>query len=380
MRKTQFAKRGLKPIKNANKYGLSDFQLYALLVCTILGAGITTLPRITAQYAGRDAWISILLGGFIVWLITCLIYLLCIRFPRKTLPEFSVQVLGKPIGILISTGYIIYALFLGSSAFRIYIELVKTWIMIWTPNWVFIVVFLSVVVYTARMGAITLGKLMELVLYLTLPAFLLFLPQLSEFDKLELLPIGNTGLPAIMAAVPEAGFAYLGFEILLIFFPLMANRKNVFRVFTLALATVTIIYVTNTVLTIGVLSVEQTMIQIWPLINYLRVGTSPIFERLDTILLILWAAQIFGVIVIQYFVATFSAAMLIGKRAHDFIVIIFLPIIFGISILPHRIVDVFSLSNLVGKWGAIYIVATVLIIFLVAIIRGQDDRKAGNEK
>lgn len=370
----------MKLIKTAKKYGISDFQLYALLVCTILGAGITTLPRTTAQYAGRDAWISIIIGGVIIWLITCLIYLLCKRFPDKTLPEFSIQVLGKPIGTIISIGYIVYALFLGSSAFRIYTELVKTWVMIWTPHWVFIVVFLSVVVYTARMGVITLGRLMELVVLMTLPAFLLFIPQLSEFDKLNLLPIGNTGLSAIMAAVPEAGFAYLGFEILLIFFPLMANRKNIFRVFTLALATVTIVYATNIVLTVGVLSAEQTIVQIWPLINYLRIGTLPVFERLDTILLIVWSIQIFGVVVIQYFVATFSTAVLIGKRAHDFLVLIFLPIIFGLTIFPQRVVEVFTLSDFVGRWGTIYVVTTVFIIFLVSIIRGQDDRKAGKEK
>lgn len=375
-----FAKRELNQIKSAKKYGLSDFQLYAVLVCTILGAGITTLPRVTAQYAGRDGWISILFGGVIVWGFSCLIYYLCSRFPDKTLPEFSVQILGKPLGILVTTGYIIYALFLASSALRIFIELVKTWTMLWTPHWVFIVVFLTVVIYTVRLGAITLARLMELVFYMTLPAVLMFLLPLSEFEKMHLLPVGNEGIKSIMSAVPEAGFAFLGFEVLLIFFPLTIHRERIFRVLTLALVTVTLIYAVNTVLTFGVLSVEQTRIQVWPVINYLRIGTSPFVERLDTILLVVWTAQVFGVTAIQYYSVTFSTATLAGKKAHDLWVLVLAPLVLGITMFPRRIVDVFMLSDLVGRWGFVYIAGMVLLLLSVSIIRGQDDRKVKSER
>jgi len=370
----------LSQIKSAKKYGLTDFQLFSLVICTILGAGITTLPRATAQYAGRDGWISILIGGVLIWLVTCLIYLLCRRFPDKTLPEFCVQILGKPLGIAVTVGYIIYALSLGGTALRIFVELVKTWTLLWTPHWVFIATILLVVVYTARMGAITLGRVSELIIYVTLFATALFIIPFSEFQFMHLLPVGSEGIRAIVSAVPEAGFAYLGFEVLLIFFPLTVTRKKVFRIFTLALGTVTLFYIGNTILTYGVLSVEQTKIQVWPLINYMRIGALPIIERLDTVLLFLWTAQVFGVTAIQYYVGTFAAATLAGGTHHDIWALALAPVICLIAVFPRRIIDVFLYSDLVGRWGLLYIVAMVVLLLSVAMIRGLDDRKEDKKR
>lgn len=366
-------------IKSAKKYGLSDFQLFALFVCTLLGAGITTLPRTAAEQAGRDGWLSIFIAGCLMWLATGLVYLLARRFPDKTLPEYSVLILGKPLGIAVSTGYVAYTLFLGGTALRIFVELVKTWTMIWTPHWAFIVSILAIAVYTARMGAVTLGRLCELIIYLTLPAFLLFLLPLSEVNPLNLMPVGGEGAAAILKGVPEAGFAYLGFEILLVFFPLVVYRQRIFRVYTLALAAVTLAYMATAVSIYGVLGVEQTIHQVWPLINYLRIGTTPFIERVDNPVLFIWTAQVFGVTAIQYYAGSFTAATLAGKRRHDLWALGLAPVLYAIAIAPNRLVDVLMVSDLVAMWGLAYLVGVTALLLAVAAARGLDEGKEGKK-
>lgn len=369
----------MRKIKNVKRfYGITDSQLFSLLICAMLGAGITTLPRTTAQQAGRDGWLSIIIGGVVVWLITGLIYLLCRRFPNKTLPQFSMKILGKPLGILVTCIYIGYALFLGGNALRIFLDLAKTWNLLWTPSWAFLLSILVVVVYTARLGASTLARLSELIVIVTIPALLLFLLPLNEFQILHLRPVGGEGIMAIARGAPEAAFAYLGFEILVIFFPLLVNRQKVFRIYTLALATVTALYAVNNIFIYGVLGVEQTTLQVWPLINYLRIGTSPMFERVDNIFLFIWTAQVFGVTAIQYFIATFAFATLTGKSRHDLWALLFAPVLYIIARFPKRFSDIIRVSDIVGLWGTVFLVSMTVLMLLVAMIRGLDERKEPN--
>jgi len=359
--------------KRAKKYGLSDFQLIAVITGTIIGAGITILPRTVAENAGRDGWLSIGIAGVLVWVAAGLVYLLCRRFPSKTLPEFSVLILGKPLGILASSAYAIFVLVIGGTALRIFAELVKTWVFIWQPIWLFPLLILIPVVYITRLGPVSLGRLMELVFYLTIVAFLLFSLSLREFNILNLRPLGAEGLAAILSGVPEASFAFLGFDVLLVFFPLVVNRQRIFRIYMLALTLITFVYILNTVFIYGVMGVESALLQDWPLIHYLRIGTTPILERVDKLFLYIWTAQVTVVVGVRYYVGTFIFSTLAGKTHHDLWALLLWPALYAVAMLPQSQLDIFNVSGLVGLWGFVLVITLVLLLLIVAVIRGLDE-------
>ena len=360
---------------SAKKYGLSDFQWMSIVISTILGTGIITLPRTIGDIAGRDGWLSVLLGALLVSIAATLIWLLCRRFPTKTLPEYSILILGKPLGILVSLFYVVYTISLGGIALRIFAELGKTWSMIWTPMPVFLLAVLLTSVYISRMGAVTLGRLMEIVMYLTGLALLLFLLPVRQFDLLNLRPVGAEGFGAIVSAVPEASFAFLGFEVMLVFFPFIINRDKVLRVTLSALGMITLLYIGNLILIYGVLGIEHTVNQTWPLINYLRIGSLPIVQRVDNLVLFIWTAQVLGVVAIQYFAGTFTLATLTRHHYHDIWAITLWPVVYVMAIYPDRLPDVFAISDLVGRWGLIGILVVTVILLVVAKIRGLDESK-----
>lgn len=360
---------------DAKKYGLSDFQWASVVICTILGGGIITLPRTVAEVAGRDGWISIILAGLLAWLMAVLIWLLCRKFPTKTLPEFSILILGKPLGIIVSVLYALYAVSIGGMALRIFTELAKTWVIIWTPMPVFLLSVLLPVVYISRLGAVSLGRMMENIIYITFGVLLVWLVPLGEFNALNLRPIGAEGISAIASAVPEAIFAFLGFEVMLVFFPFIINRNKVLRVTIIALGVVTALYVGNIIFTYGVLGVEHTLVQTWPLMNYLRVGTLPIMQRVDNLVLFLWTAQMMAVVAIQYYASTFTMATLTKRSKHDLWVLVMWPLVYLAAILPGSLSEVFMLGDLVSRWGGLAIVGIVILLLVAAKVRGLDESK-----
>ncbi len=353
--------------------GLMDFQVVAIIVSAMTGANMIYLPAFAAQQAGRDGWISIILAGLLVLPVAGLIYLLCRRFPTRTLVEFSILILGKPLGILLSVGYAAYTLLLAGTTLRTFIEVSKVWTMFWTPVWFFILFLLIPVVFIVRLGPIPLGRLMEIVIYVSILVLLLFFLPLGEFNFLNVKPVGQEGLGAVVRAIPQTSYSYLGFEVLLVFYPLILNRQRVVRLYLLGIITVIIFYAVTTLMVIGVMGVEHVQVQVWPMMEYLGIGKLPVIERVDNLFLLYWTTKIIGMISIHYYAAATTAASLTGRRHYSLWTLLLLPVLYAITILPERQVETFDMIRLVGNWGFVFVAALVVLLLLVAVIRGLNE-------
>lgn len=355
--------------------GLKDFQWFSILICTILGAGILSLPRIIAKDAGRDGWLGILLAGIGVCFLATLVWLLCKRFPTKTMPEISITIMGKPLGIALSLVYVCYTFAMGGVVLRLFHELTKTWILIWTPPILLYISFFIPVIYIAYNNPFTIGRLVEILTILTAFMFLLWLVPLKDFSMLNLRPVGAEGIRAIAQAMGKTYFSFLGFEVLLVFYPFIANQKKVLPVTIQAITTITLIYIGNAIAIYGTLGVEQTVLQKWPLISYLRTGVLPFIQRVDAIVLFFWTTQVVVETAIQYYAGTVTLANLTKGRRHDIWALCCWPLVYLVAVLPRRLNQVFRVAELVGRWGLVTVMAIVVILLVVALVRGLDERK-----
>lgn len=362
-------------MKNLSKNGLSDLQLLALIFIAIVGSTVTYLPRDMAEGAGRDGWIAILAAGIAVFLAACFIYLLCRRFPQKTLGEFSALILGKPLGLLFSGLYILYALLTAGINLRVFVEVSRTWTMFWTPMIVFIALLLVPVLYIVSLGIVPLGRLAELILFTTLLTFLLMLLPMAQFNFIHLKPVGQEGLITIAGAAPRAFYAYMGFETLLVLFPFVKNRHKVYRLYFLAIFLAGVMFAGAAVMVYGVSGVEHARQQIWPLMEYLGTGRFLFIERIDNLFLFVMTAKIIGLVAVQYYAATITMAHITSKKLFRLWALVLLPALFAITFLPGHQYQVFEYAALVGSGGFVFITLLVLLLLLVAVIRGQDERK-----
>jgi spore germination protein (amino acid permease) len=356
------------------KYGFTDFQWVSVAVSAILGAGMLTLPRSVGEIAGRDGWISIILAGIVAWIFALFIWLLCRKFPTKTLAEFSITILGRPLGILVSVLYSFYSLMVCGVVLRVLSDMLRTWVFLWTPTPVFVVLTLLAIGYVSRMGAITLGRLMEVKTLLSVTIVLMFLIPIPEFVSLNLRPVGAEGLK-ILQAVPKAAFAYLGLEVMLVLFPFIINKNKVLKLNSIALGIVTGAYAADAILVFGVLGIEYTLNLVWPLMIYMRIGSLPFLQRVDNLLLFGWTTLIISVAAVHYFSATYTLATLTRRQYHDIWSLVCLPLVYVVSRFPTSIVAVFDLSKLIGIVGYSFCLGITALMLIVAKIRGLDERE-----
>ena len=366
-------------MKDLSKNGLSDFQLIALIFVAASGTSIIFLPRSVAEAAGRDGWISIILGGCVALAVAVLIYFLCSRFPRRILPEFSMLILGKPLGIIVSAAYVVYALLLGGTTLLLFGEVTKTWVLFWTPQYVLIVSMLIPVIYITLQGPVPLGRFTELIFYFVGLVVLILLLPLPEANLINVRPVGAEGLATVLGGIGQLPFAFLGIEVMFIFFPLFVNRGRVLRLYLLAVMLLVVFYTGLTLFTYALLGVENTKLQVWPLISYLSAARVQIIERFDNIFLFIMTAKIIGLVAVHYYAAAATSAVITGGRYFNLFILLLLPALYGITLLPARQYAAFEFASLVGTWGALFVGGMVLLLLSVTLIRGLDEREETNK-
>lgn len=354
---------------------LTDFQLFAIIITATFDANILYLPRVAAQQAGRDGLLAIALGGLVVMVTAVMIYSLSNRFPSRILAEYSIVILGKPLGTLVTLLYIIYTLLLSAVTLRMFVEATKSWTMFWTPLSFFMLLLLLVAVNIVRYGSNTLARISELFFFLLPLIFLMMLIPLDRFDALHLQPLGQANLATICRAVPDILAFYRGYGVLLVLFPLVANRGKILRLYIMAIGLLILMSVGATLLIFAVNGVEHTSIQAWPLLQYLGSTTFVVIERFDNAFLFLLTFQILGLVAAQYYAAVVSVSTLTKKKYYHLWTLVLWPAVYAAAISPPNQHSAFNVTLQTGYFGEIFVFSLVGLLLLVAVLRGLDERK-----
>ncbi|SCA86229.1 spore germination protein A2 [Bacillus glycinifermentans] len=82
---------------------ITTSQTAVIVTSFLLATGILTLPRTSvAEVKTPDVWIALLLGGLIALTAGIIIVALSRQFPEKTFYQYCGEIVGKPIGGLLS--------------------------------------------------------------------------------------------------------------------------------------------------------------------------------------------------------------------------------------------------------------------------------------
>src|ERR1700730_8871338 len=116
-------------------------QSGALIASTIIGVGVLTLPRTATELVHQAGWIPILIVGIISILSMYFIVNLGIRFPGKTIVQYTEELfsvkkikwMGKIVSILIGLTYIVFWGAACAITVRTFGEVVVSAVLIRTP-------------------------------------------------------------------------------------------------------------------------------------------------------------------------------------------------------------------------------------------------------
>jgi spore germination protein (amino acid permease) len=359
---------------------LTNWQLFTLVFNSMLATGIYTIARTTLEQAGRDFWLSILLAVIFSLLQLTGMYLLSKRFPEQSLAEYAPEILGKWLGAAYLLGYFAIAMGLAIVVPRNFWAVVSAWVYRNTPQYALMLPLALVCWNVARRGVVVLSRISEMLFALSIPIIVMLLVPHNTFDFDYLLPVLDKGPLALVKGVLPAYFSMTGFDILLFVYP-FTSRQRVLGTACLGVTSVGLIYAVNSMLVVGTLSPELTLLTTWPLQQYLNHFASAFLERIDIIVLVGWALQVIMTITIPLFIA--GACLrgvfprLSSRRATDIGLVVLL---IGV-LVPIRLPMQFLLQDYYSLAALFYAGLLPIGLWLLAIARrkgGQCDETHDN--
>lgn len=108
---------------------LSSISMVSFIVNALIGIRVMTLSQVTAKYAKNDAWISVILDGFIFALVCNFLFWICEQYQGLNFPQIIEKVLGKVIGKIILICIVAYYIFLTGISIRSFAEGIKTFLL-----------------------------------------------------------------------------------------------------------------------------------------------------------------------------------------------------------------------------------------------------------
>ena len=105
---------------------ISPFLVFFLLHTMQVGIGVLGFQRIIAQYAGYDAWISVLITGLILHIILWMMYKIS-ETTNGDLLSAHTFVFGKKLGKILTFPFIFYFSLVAVNILRSFIEVIQVW-------------------------------------------------------------------------------------------------------------------------------------------------------------------------------------------------------------------------------------------------------------
>ncbi len=285
------------------KTHLSSFQVTLILVVLLISSSIIFLPAVLFQKSGNDAWITSI-AIFSVIVVYSPIYLILLkRMGRKDILEFSRQVLGKKMALLIGLVLAAYCILSAGIVCREVTEIVITDYLPETPLWYFNLSILAVSILFVYYGIEVIARSIEVSIYLFLVTlFIIIILSIGEWDFSNFLPILAEGYKPVFAGIP-LGLLFFGeIVLILIFAPKLTVLGDRYKIFYISLLLTGVLFITimlTILLSFGDTFAGNLTFPLLSLARYIEVFN--ILERIDPIFMFYWVGGgIFKVAIFLY--------------------------------------------------------------------------------
>lgn len=351
----------------SSKNGITTSQAAVLVTNFILATGILTLPRTSVEKVKTpDVWMTVVLGGLIAMMAGVIMVKLSQQFPEKTFYQYSQKIVGKWVGGLLCLLIIGYFLITSGFQVRSMAEVTGFLLLEGTPTWAIIMPFMLIGLYLNIGGINPMARLFEIIFPITVVFFLLvtFMSfKLFEIDNLR--PILGLGVLPVLKGIKTTALAYTGPEIMLLLVAFMKQPNKAVKVVLVGTVIPLVFYVITVMMVIGALSIDGVVARTWPTIDLIRSFEMPglIFERFESLLLVIWIMQMFATYTVGYYAAALGLAQIFQKKVHPFMYAI-LPFIYIVAVIPKNINDLFKLGDMLGN-AALFLFGLLPLLLLI---------------
>jgi spore germination protein KB len=363
------------------KFGL--FEAICLTTLIIVPKIFYTTPMVLTRDLGTAAWYGTLISCISSIIFFMLLYLLMKRFPGKNLVEVFEASLGKILGkaaAIILFGYFLY--YCGANV-REFLEMLKAFILPYTPPSIILFAFLSVVALIAFYGLEAVSRLAYICFLPVIGGLLIILVLASPHYQTDLFkPYLGHGLGKTLIIGIFRSSAYSEVIILAIIINSIHGLKNLKKagIISLILSGLTIsltmfCYIITFGYSVGSENVSGVYLMS-RIIYFTR-----FFQRIESVFLFLLVISSVVMISVVFYIALSIYCKTFSISNHRPLILPFLFLVFMIALLPNNISETIQYHMLfVRQYSGIILYGLPVLALLVSIVLGRKGGKAKHEK
>jgi spore germination protein len=359
-----------------NPRQVTTIQAAIIIFSTIIGVGILALSLFAVRSADTGGPLVTVMGIFIASLGLCFVSLLGMRFPTKSIIEYSEDIIGKWLARVFSCITLLYFAVLTALASREFGEIVVTNILTRTPLEVTVIVMLLLAAIYSRADITIFAYIHHFYFPVILfPGILIVVLSLKNANILHLLPIWGNEHHGIALGILTMASLFQGFFVMTIVIPAMRRPEKALLASAAGMVMAGGLCLLIVVATIAVFGAEEIEKLIWPTLELAKTTSLPanVLERLDGAFLAVWVTAVFTTIYSTYYLTIHSINKLFrvgDQKRFSFFVF---PFIFVIAMLPQNILQLYQIIVIVGRWGLVITVAYPFVLLVVALIRKKKE-------
>lgn len=350
-------------------------QLKLLLILDIFGMGITVLPQRAVLYGGQNGWLLVLVG--MLFAIICLFFINSIAktYGNDSFVDYICKLIGKPLGVILSFGFIIKIMMGVAMELRIFSEILKELMLFNTPFWVISISMLLVSGYMASKGYEARGRIGEILIFIVfLPLAFVFLVSIFDIDFSNLKPFFKeiNQVDAIKGSFYML-FHFTGIEYIFLVYPYIKEKEKIQKSSINAILIVGIVMTFITMLTIARFGKYDISYQMWPVLEMMDTIDLPgsFIERQDALIMVFWIISIFMMLNAGLFFSSLIFKDIAKVGTHTKYIIICTIIIYIISFLPTNITEVYKIVSFThNTFGIFYMAILPLILYVILKVKG----------
>lgn len=363
-------------MKNKRKYELSSIDMATILMVSLLGVRVLTLPRDLSDHTELGAWVSVIIGGVIVLILSLMIYRLGIKHPGENGSEIVMKLFGKylgPVGILAISIYTLGSLGLGG---RLFLDSIRIYLLPNTPSIVVAIIMIAASFYTFNLGLRAITSLINILLpqILLFIVFLLTLPLTRVNMENFINPFG-LGITPIFKGSFEVLDALYGFVILTYLMPHFKEPKSAKKWIVLGVGMPTLIYFGIVILCILVFSDAEMGRMLYPTVTLVKSIQiqGELFERAESLLISLWVIIIYFTMVLSFYMNYQNIKALIKMKKGTLKDKIArygqASIVLGVAMLPENVVQQEVYETYIGYVGRVLMLGLIPALVMLTFLR-----------
>ncbi|MCQ6561748.1 GerAB/ArcD/ProY family transporter [Paenibacillus mendelii] len=361
---------------------ISAFQMGVMMYPTIFATAILSLPSIIAVQAGRDMWLSPIWASTIGFLAVCIAYQLHKLYPKETIVEYSVHLVGRIVGKIMGLMFIFFYMHLNGFIIREYGEFVVGNFFVKTPIIVVIGSMVIVCAFAVRGGVEVLGRCAQIFVPIVIILILLIVFLLSpDLKPIQIYPIMEHGVkPSLMGAVVPSDW-FSEFIVISFLLPYLTDREKGMKWGMISVFAVMLTMVLSNMTALFLFGINTVGFRYPVMVAARYISLANFLEHLESIVMAIWIVGAFVKISVFYYVIVLGTAQWLKLTDYRPIVwpVGFLLVLFSVWVAP----NVQEMTRVVGTSIPFYLlsmqVAVPTLLLFIAFIQ-KKFRKKGRAK